>query len=79
MLLLWEQEYAKNVTGKPFKSDRMRASVRVDLNDIDNFVRFHVSTNEVPNSNTGKDVVVDWYMMDDFNSDGRLWVDANGL
>jgi hypothetical protein len=51
------------------------------LNDIDNFVRFHVSTNEVPieNDKTGKDIVVDWHMLEGFNSAGKFWVDANGM
>lgn len=42
--------------------ERIRASVRIDMNDIDNFVKFHVSTNDVPVSSdsTGKDIVVDW-------------------
>jgi hypothetical protein len=55
--------------------------VRIDLNDIDNFVRFHVSTNEVPieNDKTGKDIVVDWHMLEGFNSAGKFWVDANGM
>ena len=63
---MWEQQYTKpNAT-----NERIRASVRVDLNDVDNFVRFHVSTNEVPISKerTGKDIVVDWFMMDGFDS-----------
>jgi hypothetical protein len=60
---------------------KIRAHVRINLNDIDNFIKFHVSTNEVPISQdkTGKDVVVDWFLMDGFDSNGTFWVDANGL
>jgi hypothetical protein len=62
-------------------AQKIRATVRIDLNSVEDFVKFHVSTNEVPIAldDTGKDIVVDWYMMDDFDSDGKLWVDANGL
>jgi hypothetical protein len=27
----------------------------------------------------GRDVVVDWYMLDGFDTQGHFWVDANGL
>jgi hypothetical protein len=48
---------------------------------MDEFVKFHVSTNEVPISQdkTGKDVVVDWFLMDGFDMDDKFWVDTNGL
>ena len=48
---------------------------------MDDFVKFHVSTNEVPISQdkTGKDVVVDWFLMDGFDTDDKFWVDSNGL
>lgn len=60
---------------------KIRAHVRIDLNSLDNFVRFQVSTNEVPISQdkTGKDIVVDWLLLDGFDTDEKLWVDANGL
>jgi hypothetical protein len=63
------------------KKDRIRASVRIDMNDIDNFVKFHVSTNDVPISQdqTGKDIIVDWHMLEGFNTDDKFWVDANGM
>jgi lysosomal alpha-mannosidase len=37
--------------------------------------------NEVPikKDRTGKDVVVDWYMLDNFNTGGKMYTDANGL
>jgi hypothetical protein len=40
-----------------------------------------VSTNEVPISQdkTGKDIVVDWFLMDGFDTDEKFWVDSNGL
>jgi len=28
---------------------------------------------------TGKDIVADWYLIDDFKMDNKFWVDANGL
>ena len=51
-------------------SQKIRAHVRINLNTIDDFVQFHVSTNEVPISQdkTGKDVVVDWFLMDGFDT-----------
>lgn len=63
------------------KLERIRASVRIDMNDIDNFVKFHVSTNDVPVSSdsTGKDIVVDWHMLEGFNTDEKFWIDANGM
>ena len=63
------------------KLERIRASVRIDLNDIENFVKFHVSTNDVPVSAdaTGKDIVVDWHMLEGFDTDEKFWVDANGM
>jgi hypothetical protein len=63
------------------KMERIRASVRIDMNDIDNFVKFQVSTNDVPVSSdsTGKDIVVDWHMLEGFNTDEKFWVDANGM
>lgn len=62
-------------------TQKIRAHVRINLNKIDDFVQFHVSTNEVPISldKTGKDVVVDWFLMDGFDTDEKFWVDANGL
>lgn len=55
--------------------------MRINLNDLDNFIKFDVSTNEVPISQdkTGKDVVVDWFLMDGFDTNETFWVDANGL
>jgi hypothetical protein len=51
------------------------------LNSLENFIKFTVSTNEVPISQdkSGKDIVVDWFLMDGFDTDEKLWVDANGL
>jgi hypothetical protein len=28
---------------------------------------------------SGKDVVVDWYFLDGFDTDKKLWLDSNGL
>lgn len=92
MLLLWEQVYGSQQTEKKgpnrrsdttnsTDAERIRASIRIDMNDVDSFVRFHVSTNEVPieNDRTGKDIVVDWHMLEGFDTAGKLWVDANGM
>lgn len=61
--------------------EKIRAHVRINLNDLDNFIKFDVSTNEVPidQDKTGKDVVVDWFLMDGFDTNETFWVDANGL
>ena len=60
---------------------KIRAHVRIDLNSVEDFIKFQVSTNEVPVflDKTGKDIVVDWFLMDGFDTDDKLWVDANGL
>ena len=96
-LLVYEQKYAPpanntpKIEGKKKKEDdkfkeeeysqKIRAHVRINLNKIDDFVQFHVSTNEIPISQdkTGKDIVVDWFLMDGFDTDEKFWVDANGL
>jgi hypothetical protein len=51
------------------------------MNEIDDFVRFKVTTNEVPlkDSENGKDIVVDWFMLDGYDTNKTLWTDANGL
>jgi hypothetical protein len=63
------------------KTDKIRATARISINDIDNFVKFDVSINDVPIDldRTGKDIVVDWFLMDDFDTNNTFWVDANGL
>lgn len=83
-----KEETKKNEKVRPadkFKEEeykqKIRAHVRINLNKIDEFVKFHVSTNEVPitQDKTGKDVVVDWFLMDGFDTDDKFWVDTNGL
>jgi hypothetical protein len=63
------------------KTEKVRATARISINDIDNFVKFDVSINDVPIEldRTGKDIVVDWFLMDDFDTNKTFWVDANGL
>lgn len=58
-----------------------RATVRISLNEVDNFIKHTVQLNEVPikNMKIGRDVVVDWYFFDEFDSGNKLWIDANGL
>lgn len=48
---------------------------------MDNFVKFDVSINDVPieMDRVGKDIVVDWFLMDDFDTNNTFWVDSNGL
>lgn len=63
------------------KTEKVRATARISINDIDNFVKFDVAINDVPIEldRTGKDIVVDWFLMDDFDTNKTFWVDANGL
>lgn len=63
------------------KTDKIRATARISINDLDNFVKFDVSINDVPIEldRTGKDIVVDWFLMDDFDTNNTFWVDSNGL
>jgi len=52
------------------------------MNDLEYFVKFEVITNEIPigaNLTSGKDIVVDWGLMDHFDTDGRIFLDTNGL
>lgn len=80
-----EPSRKNNVKKDKFKEEqfeqKIRAHVKIDLNTFDNFIKFQVSTNEVPISQdkSGKDIVVDWFLMDGFDSDDKFWVDANGL
>ena len=63
------------------KTEKIRATARISINDLDNFVKFDVMINDVPIEldRTGKDVVVDWFLMDDFDTNNTFWVDSNGL
>ena len=76
-LIIWEQKYSnlKNAT------DKIRAYARVQISKQSDFVKFEVGLNEIPigGDKIGKDVLVDWYFMDGFDSQGKLWVDSNGL
>lgn len=59
----------------------VRGSVRISLNEIDEFIKYRVSLNEIPikRMKVGRDVVVDWYFYDDFDTGEKMWLDANGL
>ena len=72
-LLIWERPLGLNETA--------RASARISLNSLDDFVKFAVELNEVPikSDKGGKDVVVDWAFLDGFDTGGKMHVDANGL
>ena len=76
---MWEQKYSARPELN--NTDRIRASARISMNNLEDFVKFQVTLNEVPISLdlTGKDVVVDWHFLDDFEMDKKFWVDANGL
>lgn len=71
-VILWETR---------FKNESIRASSRISINNIDAFVRFDVETNEVPveEDQLGKNVVVDWYLLDGFDTGNEFYVDSNGL
>jgi|TARA_B110000305_G_scaffold240656_1_gene311962 lysosomal alpha-mannosidase len=62
-------------------NETIRASARIQMNEIDPFVKFDVELNEIPikNDKIGKDIVVDWYFYDHFDTAGDIFVDANGL
>jgi hypothetical protein len=61
--------------------DKVRAAARITLSDTSEFLKFEVTINDlaVALDPTGKDVVVDWYMLENFDSGKRFWADANGL
>ena len=71
-VLIWEQQV---------KNETIRASARINVNKFDPFVKYDVEINEVPikADKTGKDIVVDWYMLDSFHTGNKFWVDANGM
>lgn len=59
----------------------MRASARIHLNSLEDFVKFSVELNEIPikTDKVGKDIVVDWTLLNGFDTGGKMYVDANGL
>lgn len=76
-LLVYEQRYSFNWNA----TDKIRATARINMNSFENFVKFQVNLNEIPIAmdKSGKDIVADWYFLDDFNSGQEMWVDSNGL
>jgi len=44
-------------------------------------VKFAVELNEIPikSDKVGKDIVVDWTLLNGFDTGGKMYVDANGL
>jgi hypothetical protein len=47
---------------------------------FDDLIEFEVSLSEIPiNDNDGKDVTVNWQMLDGFNENKTFWTDSNGL
>lgn len=71
-VLIWEQQV---------KNETIRASSRININKFDPFVKYDVELNGVPikSDRSGKDIVVDWYMLDGFDTGNKFWVDANGM
>lgn len=71
-VLIWNQK---------FKNETIRASSRISINNFDPFVKFDVETNEIPveEDQLGKNVVVDWYLLDGFDTGNKFFVDSNGL
>lgn len=69
-------------TNSSFKPpDKVRAAARITLSDQSEFLKFEVTVNDVAVAldESGKDVVVDWYMLENFDSGKRFWADSNGL
>lgn len=69
-------------TNSSFKPpDKVRAAARITLSDQSEFLKFEVTINDVAVAldESGKDVVVDWYMLENFDSGKRFWADSNGL
>jgi len=66
---------------KKTNSETIRASARININAIDPFVKFDVELNEIPirKDKIGKDVIVDWFFFDEFDTAGDIFVDSNGL
>lgn len=75
--MVYEQRYSFNKNS----TDKIRATIRINMNSFENFVKFGVSLNEIPIAmdKSGKDVLIDWYFLDGFNTDKKLWLDSNGL
>lgn len=70
--MIWEQQV---------KNETIRASSRININKFNPYVKYDVELNAIPikGDKTGKDIVVDWYMLDGFDTANKLWVDANGM
>lgn len=69
-------------TNSSFKPpDKIRAAARITLSDVSDLLKFEITINDLPVAldQTGKDVVVDWYMLEGFDSGKRFWADSNGL
>jgi len=77
MVLIFEDKF------ETFNSTEYgRATARISMNDFEDFVKFEVITNEIPvaaNMTSGKDIIVDWGLLNDFDTGGKLFVDTNGL
>lgn len=62
-------------------TNKQSANVRVRYSPLfDEFIEFDVTLSEVPiDDGVGKDVIVNWKMFDDFETNRTFWTDSNGL
>jgi hypothetical protein len=60
---------------------KQAGTIRVRWSPLfDEFIEFEVSLSEIPIGDyQGKDVIVNWKMFDDFNTNSTFWTDSNGL
>lgn len=60
---------------------KMAGTIRVRWSALfDEFIEFEVSLAEVPIADyQGRDVIVNWHMFDDFDTNSTFWTDSNGL
>lgn len=63
------------------QGDLERGTVLMEFDQETNHVKFDLQLNEVPirYTETGKNVVVEWNLLDSFDTNNVLYVDANGL
>jgi len=66
---------------KKINYETVRASARININKFVDFLKFDVELNEIPikKDKIGKDIVVDWSFLDDFDTGGEFFIDSNGL
>jgi hypothetical protein len=55
-----------------------RATLRISITPND-FIKVTVDLNEVPIGDSGKDIMIDFEILDNFETNNILYFDANGL